>query len=185
MTIWSGYPMYCAHFPGGDPRRWEPDEEGVTPEEHAAWEAACRTADEGGPAEQPSSAFYETGGEGEAVWSAMGHVRMFGPGTYWNEENLFDEEEERMVGITDRSWLEILTNPDALGSVLTGPAPEDAQRLCRAAPALALASLDALALLTLGPGSPAMTATEAVQQRDRTITALRAALAAAGIEAWP
>lgn len=88
--IRDGYPMYCAHFPGGDPRRWEPDEEGVTPSELAAWEAACRAADEGGPAEQPSSAFYERRGD----VGVMGHVTMYGPGVYFYETDPFGEEDE-------------------------------------------------------------------------------------------
>lgn len=90
--IRTGYPMYCAHFPGGDPRRFEPDPDGVTPAELAAWEAACRAADEqaGEAASLDSSAFYERHGD----VSVMGHVTMFGPGTYYFEEDFMDEEEE-------------------------------------------------------------------------------------------
>lgn len=96
--IRTGYPMYCAHFPGGDPRRWEPDEEGVTPAEQAAWEAACRAADEGEPAELGSSAYYERRGD----VGVMGHVRMFGPGVFWYAEDwMNDEEMEQAKGGDD------------------------------------------------------------------------------------
>jgi hypothetical protein len=92
--IRTGYPMYCAHFPGGDPRRYEPDPDGVMPAELAAWEAACRAADEGGPAEQPSSAFYERRGD----VGVMGHVTMYGPGTFWYPEDFMDEMDRGEIG---------------------------------------------------------------------------------------
>lgn len=67
MLIREGYPMYCAHFPGGDPRRYKPDEEGVTADEMEAWRAACERA-EAGETEQEGSAFHEHG-DG---WAVMG-----------------------------------------------------------------------------------------------------------------
>lgn len=94
--IRTGYPMYCAHFPGGDPRRFEPDPDSVTPAELAAWEAACRAADEqeGEAAGLDGSAFYERLGD----VTVTGHVTMFGPGTYWYELDFMDEEDRAEAG---------------------------------------------------------------------------------------
>jgi hypothetical protein len=90
--IRTGCPLYCAHFPGGDPRRFEPDPDSVTPAEKAAWETVCRTADEqeGEAAELDVPVAYEAG----PGWAARLHLAMFGPGAYWYEEDFMDEQEE-------------------------------------------------------------------------------------------
>lgn len=89
--IRTGYPQYCAHFPGGDPRRFEPDPDGVTPAgpacSSAAWQAASQAASSA--AELEGSVFYETG----PGWAVRGHVAMFGPGTYFYPEDFMDEED--------------------------------------------------------------------------------------------
>jgi hypothetical protein len=57
-------------FPGGDPRRFRPDEESCTPEEIAAHRAACEAWDRGeGVDRGPSCA---TLGDGSA-WSGKGY----------------------------------------------------------------------------------------------------------------
>lgn len=86
--IREGYPMYCAHFPGGDPRRFEPDEEGVTPEELEAWRQACEAA-EGGERYHQSAVFAAKDGD----VTIIGHKRLFGPGVYWYEKDYFEEDE--------------------------------------------------------------------------------------------
>lgn len=80
--IREGFPMYRAHFPGGDPRRFEPDEEGVQPEEMEAWQAACARADAGEVEQDGSGRIFH--GNGVTV---SYHVVMFGPGVYWYEED--------------------------------------------------------------------------------------------------
>lgn len=74
-------------FPGGDPRDFLPDAEDCTPEEIAAWEAACAEWDRGeGTDRGPGCA---TMGDSSA-WTGTG----FGIGTkVWH---LTPEEAERM-----------------------------------------------------------------------------------------
>jgi hypothetical protein len=73
-------------FPGGDPRKFIPDEECCTPEEIAAHAAACKEWDAGrGIDRGPSCA---TNGDGSA-WTGTG----FGIGTYEYEYDEPDDED--------------------------------------------------------------------------------------------
>lgn len=90
--IREGYPMYCAHFPGGDPRRFEPDEQGATEAELAAWRCACEAAETNEEARQhEGSAVYWSDGKGGG---GMGHLECFGPGLYYYPENFFENEDD-------------------------------------------------------------------------------------------
>jgi len=85
--IRTGYPLYCAHFPGGDPRRFEPDPDGATEEEMDRWKAACEAAEE----RKGLAAI-----DAAVVWepSALLHLSMFGPGVYYYPESYFEDDEE-------------------------------------------------------------------------------------------
>lgn len=75
-------------FPGGDPRKFEPDEECNTPAEIAAWKQACAEWDAGeGTDRGPSCQFL---GDGSAVTGTG-----FGIGTYEVE---FEEEPSGVQG---------------------------------------------------------------------------------------
>lgn len=85
--IREGFPMYCAHFPGGDPRRFEPDPDCCTVEEMLRWQAACEAAESRKDlAQLEGSAIYFHGG--------LGHLTMFGPGAYWYETDRFEGEDD-------------------------------------------------------------------------------------------
>lgn len=84
--IREGYPMYCAHFPGGDPRRFEPDEEGCTEEEMDRWKAACEAAD--GRAD-----LAEIDGAMVPVNGGWAHLTMVGPGAYYYPEGFGGEDD--------------------------------------------------------------------------------------------
>lgn len=85
--IREGFPMYCAHFPGGDPRRFEPDEECATPEEIERWKATCADADRRDDLAEIDGARVDIPGVG---WV---HLTMFGPGVFYYPEDP-DEGEE-------------------------------------------------------------------------------------------
>ena len=78
-------------FPGGDPRKFAPDEECCSPKEIAAHAAACKEWDEGhGVDRGPSCATF---GDGSA-WSGTG----FGIGIYEYDD---DEEPEEIDTAAD------------------------------------------------------------------------------------
>lgn len=66
-------------FPGGDPRRFFPDEESSTEEERASHKAACERWEAGDTTALPGSCVHFDGG----------HVLLsgFGLGSYWYEED--------------------------------------------------------------------------------------------------
>lgn len=67
------------HFPGGDPRKFSPDEESNTPEEIAAWKAACEKWNAGEQVDDGSHGCKPIG-IGGAVGFACGS--SFGVGVY-------------------------------------------------------------------------------------------------------
>jgi len=69
------------HFPGGDPRKFTPDEDGTLPEERKAWEEACAKAENVAPAGEWIPAGEGHGGI-HVTWQRFG----LGVYTYRDEE---------------------------------------------------------------------------------------------------
>jgi len=96
--IRSGFPEYCAHFPGGDPRRYEPDPDSATEEEMTRWLAACEAAEERRDLTVIDSA---------ALWQATQsgasiiHLTMFGPGTFYYERDMWGRGRRRLLGLLE------------------------------------------------------------------------------------
>jgi len=91
--------------------------------------------------------------------------------------------------LIDRQWLRFLTDPGALDCALVGAGQNEVAKLCRAAPVLALACLDALDVLR--PGTPRVrygseserdAATHLQEVYDLLPITLRGALALAGVK---
>lgn len=72
-------------FPGGDPRKFEPDTELNTPEEIASWKTACLAWNEGRQKVQPGGCVVMPDG-------VILNISNFGLGVYEYDEDELDDE---------------------------------------------------------------------------------------------
>ena len=80
-----GISVIYGHFPGGDPRHFEPDRDCNSPEEILEWENLCNEWDKGNEVEIGPACHTEVDPSGSVSFTVTGSV--LGVGSYWSCPN--------------------------------------------------------------------------------------------------